>query len=101
MPPGLLPKESEGPKCLRAAGTTVHFVKPQAYPRFLLRRADLTIDVTDGPARGSYVAAVTNVTTEPALVGAPTLFAIRRNATGTGVDSLRITGSLDHARAQA
>ena len=100
MPPGLLPKESEGPKRLRAAGTTVHFVKPQAYPRFLLRRGDLTVDVTDGPARGSYVAAVTNVTTEPALVGAPTLFAIRRNATGTGVDSLRITGSLDHVRAQ-
>jgi len=101
MPPGLLPKESEGPKRLRAAGTTVHFVKPQAYPRFLLRRGDLSVDVTDGPARGSYVAAVTNVTTEPALVGAPMLFAIRRNATGTGVDSLRISGSLDHVRAQA
>jgi uncharacterized protein (TIGR03545 family) len=101
MPPGLLPKESEGPKRLRAAGTTVHFVKPRAYPRFLLRRGDLSVDVTDGPAQGSYVAAVTNVTTEPALVGAPTLFAIRRNTTGSGVDSLRITGSLDHVRAQA
>jgi uncharacterized protein (TIGR03545 family) len=101
MPPGLMPKESEGPKRLRAAGTTVHFVKPQAYPRFLLRRGDLSVDVTDGLARGSYVAAVTNVTTEPALVGAPTLFAIRRNAASTGVDSLRITGSLDHVRAPA
>ena len=100
MPPGLLPKESDGPKRLRASGTTVHFAKPQAYPRFLLRRADLTVDVTDGPARGSYVAAVTNATTEPALIGAPTLFAVRRTTTGTGVDSLRITGSLDHAKAK-
>jgi len=100
MPPGLLPKESDGPKRLRASGTTVHFVKPQAYPRFLLRRADLTVDVTDGPARGSYIAAVTNATTEPALVGAPTLFAVRRAAAGTGIDSLRATGSLDHVKAR-
>jgi uncharacterized protein (TIGR03545 family) len=100
MPPGLLPKESDGPKRLRASGTTVHFVKPQAYPRFLLRRADLTVDVTDGPARGSYIAAVTNATTEPALVGTPTLFAVRRAAAGTGIDSLRVTGSLDHVKAK-
>jgi uncharacterized protein (TIGR03545 family) len=100
MPPGLLPKESDGPKRLRASGTTVHFVKPQAYPRFLLRRADLTVDVTDGPARGSYIAAVTNATTEPALVGAPTVFAARRAAAGTGIDSLRVAGSLDHVKAK-
>lgn len=96
MPPGLLPKESEGPKRLRAAGTTVHFVKPASYPRFLLRRADLNVAISDGPARGNYVAAVTNATTEPALVGQPTTFALRRAATGTGVDSLRLTGMLDH-----
>jgi uncharacterized protein (TIGR03545 family) len=100
MPPGLLPKESEGPKRLRASGTTVHFVRPAAYPRFLLRRADLTVAITDGPARGNYVAAVTNATTEPALVGQPTMFALRRAATGTGVDSLRLTGMLDHRTAK-
>jgi uncharacterized protein (TIGR03545 family) len=96
MPPGLLPKESEGPKRLRASGTTVHYVKPTAYPRFLLRRADLTVAISDGPARGNYVAAVTNATTEPALVGQPTMFALRRAATGTGMDSLSLTGMLDH-----
>ena len=37
-PPGLLPRESEGPKRARMAGTTVHFVKQTSYPRFLLRR---------------------------------------------------------------
>lgn len=100
MPPGLLPKQQEGPPRLRASGTTVHFVAPQAYPRFLLRRADLDVTVSDGPARGKYVAAMSDVTTEPALVGKPTLFALRRAATGTGVDSLRLTGMLDHARAR-
>ena len=98
MPPGLLPRPQQGPKRLRAAGTTVHFVAPQAYPRFLLHRADLDVTVSDGPARGKYIAAVTDVTTEPALVGKPTVFALRRVATGTGVDSLRLTGMLDHAR---
>ena len=100
MPPGLLPKESEGPKRLRASGTTVHFVKPAAYPRFLLRRADLSVAISDGPAKGNYVAAVTNATTEPALVGQPTTFALRRAATGTGIDSLRLTGMLDHRTAR-
>jgi uncharacterized protein (TIGR03545 family) len=101
MPPGLLPKASEGPKRLRAAGTTMHFVEPAAYPRFLLRRADLSVAISDGPARGNYVAVVTNATTEPALVGQPTTFAVRRVANGTGVDSLRLTGMLDHRTARA
>lgn len=100
MPPGLLPKQSEGPKRLRASGTTVHFVKPAAYPHFLLRRADLSVAISDGPAKGNYVAAVTNATTEPAVVGQPTMFAVRRAATGTAVDSLRLTGMLDHRSAK-
>jgi uncharacterized protein (TIGR03545 family) len=100
MPPGLLPRQSSGPPRLRAAGTTVHFVAPAQYPRFLLRRADLDVTVTDGPAQGKYVAAVTDATTEPALVGRPTLFAVRRSAAGSGVDSLRLTGLLDHVGAR-
>ena len=100
MPPGLAPRQSDGPPRLRAAGTTVHFVAAQAYPQFLLRRADVDVTVSDGPARGKYVAAVTDVTSEPALVGRPTLFAIRRSTTGSAVDSLRITGNLDHAGAR-
>jgi uncharacterized protein (TIGR03545 family) len=98
IPPGLLPRQTAGPARLRAAGTTVHFVKPEAFPRFLLRRADVDVTVGDGPARGKYIAAVTDATTEPALVGKPTLFAIRRVASGSGLDSLLITGMLDHAK---
>src|SRR4029078_8201805 len=33
-PPGLLPKESTGPKRLRRAGTTVHFVKQSSERQF-------------------------------------------------------------------
>jgi len=100
IPPGLLPRQTAGPQRLRAAGTTVHFVQQDAYPRFLLRRADVDVTVGDGPARGKYIAAVTDATTEPALVGKPMLFAIRRVASGSGVDSLRITGALDHAKSR-
>ena len=99
-PPGLLPKESDGPKRLRRAGSTVHFAKAMAYPRFLLRRGDVSVTVSDGPARGTYALAATDVTTEPALVGRPTMFALRRSAKGEGrVDSLRVTGMLDHVSA--
>lgn len=98
-PPGLLPKESPGPKRVRRAGTTVHFATPESYPRFLLRRADLNI-VGGGGVNGSYVLAASDVTTDPAIVGRPTLFALRRSARGSDVDSVRVIGSLDHTSAR-
>jgi uncharacterized protein (TIGR03545 family) len=97
-PPGLVPRETPGPQRLRRSGTTVQFVERTEQPRFLLRRANIDLDVTSGPARGIYTLAVADVTTEPAIVGRPMLFALRRSATGTGVDSLFATGSLDHVR---
>ncbi|HYC50933.1 MAG TPA: hypothetical protein VEB19_07495, partial [Gemmatimonadaceae bacterium] len=95
-PPGLLPKESPGPTRVRSAGTTVHFVKPESYPRFLLRRVDINASIGDSARAAEYRLAAADITTEPALVGRPTLFALRRNASGGAVDSVRIIGSMDH-----
>ena len=99
-PPGLLPKESTGPERLRRSGSTVHFVTPKATPRFLLQRGDLNVTVSDGPFRGAYAVAVVDATTEPAVVGRPTRFALRRVASASAVDSLRLTGMLDHTGAR-
>jgi len=98
-PPGLLPKESPGPKRLRRSGTTVHFVEAKSYPRFWLQRADVNVSVTSGSLGGAYAFAARDVTTDPAIVGRPTLFALRRSAKGSDVDSLRVAGSLDHTGA--
>jgi uncharacterized protein (TIGR03545 family) len=95
-PPGLLPKESPGPKRMRRAGTTVHFASVKSYPRFLLRRADINVTMSGGASGGAYAFAASDVTTDPAIVGRPTLFAIRRVARGSDVDSMRVFGSLDH-----
>jgi uncharacterized protein (TIGR03545 family) len=78
----------------------VHFVNPRASPRFLLRRADVKVTVTSGLGSGAYSLAASDVTTDPAIVGKPTLFAIRRAARGSDVDSLRAVGSLDHTTAR-
>jgi uncharacterized protein (TIGR03545 family) len=105
-PPGLLPRESPGPKRMRSAGTTVHFATPESYPRFLLRRADVTVTMAGSAAGGAYAMAVSNVTTDPAIVRQPTLFAVRRAAragrgqSGNNLDSVRIVGSLDHTSAK-
>lgn len=99
-PPGLLPKEEPGPRRLRRSGTTVQFVAREDYPRFHLRRADVNVDITSGMASGKYALAISDLTTEPAVVGRPTLFAARRVATGSDLDSLRITGSMDHLGAR-
>jgi uncharacterized protein (TIGR03545 family) len=95
-PPGLMPRETDGPARLRRSGTTVQFAAREATPRFLIRRADVNVDVSGGPAAGRYALAATDITTQPAVVGRPTLFAARRVASGSDVDSLRIIGSMDH-----
>jgi uncharacterized protein (TIGR03545 family) len=97
-PPGLLPKEHPGPKRLRRAGTTVQFVEAKSSPRFWLQRADVNVAVTGGALAGTYAFAARDVTTDPAIVGRPTVFALRRAAKGTDVDSVRVIGSLDHTR---
>jgi uncharacterized protein (TIGR03545 family) len=99
-PPGLLPRKSEGPARMRAPGTTVHFAKAESYPRFLLRRADVSVEMGGQGPTAKYTMLASDVTTDPALVGRPTLFAIRRSATGTNLDSVRITGSMDHVGAR-
>ena len=98
-PPGLLPRRTPGPTRLRRSGTTVHFVERNTYPRVLIRRADVAMTVDDGAGRGVYTLALANATTEPALVGRPTLFTVRRVADGSDIASLLVTGNLDHVRA--
>jgi uncharacterized protein (TIGR03545 family) len=94
-PPGLLPRETPGPKRMRRAGSTIHFVTPQSYPRFHLVAADVNATVTGGLAAGTYAMSVRDVTTDPAIVRRPTLFALHRVATSGDVQQLRIAGSLD------
>ena len=95
-PPGLLPRETEGPKRMRLPGTTIRFATPESYPRFLLQRANVDVTVSDGAQRGRYVFAASDVTSDPAIVGRPAVFALRRVARGGSVDSLRATGTMDH-----
>ncbi|MEX2179273.1 MAG: hypothetical protein WD801_11215 [Gemmatimonadaceae bacterium] len=101
-PPGLLPRESVGPQRRRRSGTTLHFARQESHPRFLLRRADVNVSIGGGggAAAGEYAIAASDITTEPAIVGRPTLFAARRVG-GGDVDSVRITGSIDHVSANA
>ncbi len=102
-PPGLLPREEPGPKRLRRAGTTVVFVTPKSYPQFLLQKGaiSLALDSTAGFGSGAYKLDLQNITTEPALVGKPARFALNRlAAAGSGVDSLAVTGVIDHTRSK-
>ena len=99
-PPGLVPRETTGPSRLRREGTTIRFVERGALPRFLIRRADVDLTMSEGAARGTYGLALADVTTEPAIVGRPTVFALRRSATGSEVEMVTARGTLDHVRDQ-
>ncbi len=99
-PPGLLPRETPGPKRFRRAGTTVTFVTPTSYPRFALERGSFSMSLTQslGLAGGAYRLEVRDVTSEPALVGRPTRFAFTRTTSGTSADSLVVAGLIDHTK---
>ncbi|MGH7470646.1 MAG: hypothetical protein ACRENP_22085, partial [Longimicrobiales bacterium] len=98
-PPGLLPRASKVPERLRREGTTVRFVTQKSFPRFHLRQGALTLALGEsaGAARGDYALRVSDVTTDPALVGRPLQFSLTRAAAGSAVAQLSINGSLDHA----
>ena len=99
-PPGLLPKESPGPKRMRRAGTTIHFVKEAAAPQFHLQRAafNLSLDEAAGALRGAYALNVADVTSDPALLGKPMVFSFTRAARAAGLESLLVVGTLDHTK---
>ena len=98
-PPGLLPRETPGPDRVRRAGTTVHFVTPASYPRFLLQKSTVTVSLGEnaGAARGEYRLTASDVTTEPALVKRPTRFTFDRIAQGSAVERIAVNGLIDHA----
>ena len=96
MPPGLRPRTRAGPERLRAAGATVAFPRARQYPDFHLQVGELDFALPTGAARGSYVARVSDLTTTPALVGRPTRFSARRDAAGTTLGALHVSGLIDH-----
>lgn len=96
MPPGLRPHARDGPERIRAAGTTIAFPRRRQLPDFHLRSGELDFALGDGAARGGYVARLTDLTTSPALVGTPMRFSARRDAKGTRVGALQVTGVIDH-----
>ena len=93
MPPGLLPRAAPGPKRVRRAGMTVRFPREHDDPGFLLKAADLSVQIGAGAAGSrTYAARLTGLTSDPALYGRPA------TALATAPD-LRIAALLDHVRA--
>jgi uncharacterized protein (TIGR03545 family) len=92
MPPGLLPRATPGPRRVRRAGATVRFPRAHETPGFLLKTAELSLELAAlgaaAPPR-TYAARVTGVTSDPALYGRPAT----ASATAPG---FRLGALLDH-----
>lgn len=97
LPPGVKRQLKPGPKRMRASGTDVLFVKETVLPDFLMQLAELSLAIgSEGAAAGDYVARVTGVTTQPAVYGRPTRFAVSRSNAAVGPRDVNIGGMLDH-----
>jgi uncharacterized protein (TIGR03545 family) len=97
MPPGLLPRADEGPKRLRAAGTTFRFPKEKEWPNFLVQLGEVDFAIGgDSPLKGSYAATVRGLTSTPALYGKPMVVSARRSAAGSAIASIDVDAVIDH-----
>lgn len=96
MPPGLRPRQDEGPERARAAGATVRFPKAREFPAFHLRRGDVAFSIGEGSAANRYTFSIANVTSAPALVGAPVRLVARQTAGSAGTTRLDLAGVIDH-----
>ncbi len=97
LPPGLDPRNRPGPSRTRAEGTTVEFPGRATYPKFLLERGELGLEIGgSGAAAGRYSALVQDLTTAPALVGKPLRIEVGREAGVQGPRGLSLTAVLDH-----
>jgi uncharacterized protein (TIGR03545 family) len=100
IPPGIERQLKPGPKRMRASGADVLFAKNATYPDFLMRLAELSLAIGgEGAAAGDYTARIVGVTTQPAVYGAPTRFAITRSAGRAGPREVSVGGMLDHRAA--
>ena len=92
MPPGLLPRATPGPKRARRAGTTVRFPRALEEPAFLLRTAELSVQLGEaGATPRTYAASVSGVTSDPALYGRPA-------TASAAAPDFRLGALLDHVR---
>lgn len=99
IPPGVERQLQPGPKRLRASGTTVLFPKETVYPAFLLRLAELSLSIAgEGATAGNYQAKLVGVTSQPAVYGSPTTFALSRTDGQRGPTDVQVRGMLDHRR---
>lgn len=97
LPPGLDPRNRPGPERARAAGTTVEFPGRATYPRFLLERGELGVEIGgSGAAAGRYTAHLEDLTSAPALVGKPMRLQVGREAGAQGPRGLSLAAVLDH-----
>jgi len=100
IPPGLQRRTQPGPPRVRASGTDVLFPKENVYPRFLMRLAQLSLTLGgEGASAGNYSAKIVGLTSQPAVYGAPTTFAVSRTEGQQGPTDIRIDGFFDHRRA--
>jgi uncharacterized protein (TIGR03545 family) len=96
IPPGLQPWRQSGPKRLRRAGTTVRFPKERAYPSFLLREGKIGFFLGADSTSGAISAALSGLTTQPALYGRPALLSARGATGGANPISIALDGRLNH-----
>jgi hypothetical protein len=96
LPPGLDPRRRPGPNRLRADGIDVGFPKEEAFPAFHIAEGQARFALTGANAvQGSYLLRLSDLTTEPALVGQPVRIRAERLSGPPGAPTFALGAVLD------
>lgn len=96
IPPGLDPRRRPGPRRARRAGTTYGFPTAADYPAFTLLNGEASFELEAGAAAGRYAATLRNITSAPAVLGAPMIIEAARTGGVRGLDEVGLRAVFDH-----
>ena len=83
----------------RDKGRTIRFPITTGYPLFWLKRADISSRATDSGFSGNISGSLTNVTTDPTIVGKPAVLDVSGDFPSAHVEKVHLNVTVDHVHA--
>jgi len=106
IPPDILKKKKTAPDPSmvphpRARGVTYEFGRPNAYPLFWVKKVSISSKAGDSPYSGNIQGLITDITSNQALIGLPTIATLSGDFPSQQVNGLFIKATIDATQSES